>query len=61
LSLANGLDTSSDTEELSRSSQTNRRRINGQAPELALFDPTVVFIDRLSLRGERRRAVVARL
>jgi hypothetical protein len=61
LPLANGLNTSSDTDELSRSSQTDRRGVNGQAPELPLFDPAVVFIGRLSLRGEGCRTVVARL
>lgn len=58
---AKGLNTSSDPDELSRSSQTDRRRINRHAPELALFDPTVFFIGRLSLRGEECRAAVVRL
>jgi hypothetical protein len=61
LPFTNGLDTSLDTDELGRSSQTDRRRINGHAPELTLFDPTVFFIDTLSLRGEGCRAAVARL
>lgn len=61
LSLANGLDASSDPDELSCSSQTDCGRIYGDAPELTLFNPAVVFIDTLSLRGERRRAAIARL
>lgn len=61
LPFANGLDTSSDADQLGRSSQTDGGWIYRQAPELTFFDPTVFFIDRLSLRGEGCRAAVARL
>jgi hypothetical protein len=61
LPLANRLNTASDADQLGRSGQTNGGRVDRHAPELTLFDPTVFFIDRLSLRGEGCRAVAARL
>jgi hypothetical protein len=61
LPLADGLDTAFDADQLGRSGQTDGGGIDRHAPELTLFDPTVVFIDRLSLRGEGCQAGVARL
>jgi hypothetical protein len=54
---ADGLDAPCDADQLGCSGQTYRFQINRHAPEFAFFDPTVFFIDCLSLRGERCRAV----
>jgi len=43
-----------EAEDLRRSGQTEGGPIDRLAPELALFDPPMAFIGRLSLRGEDR-------
>jgi hypothetical protein len=49
------------TEDLSCPSQAQRPTVDGLSPELALGDPSVVFIGRLGLRGEYRPPAVVGL
>jgi hypothetical protein len=46
---------------LSGTSQAQRAAVDGLSSQLALGDPAVVFIGRLSLRGERRPPAVVGL
>jgi len=61
LSLPHRLDIALDAGQLSRSGQTEGRGGDRSAPELARFNASVALVDRDGLRGERRRAAVARL
>ena len=60
LTLADMLGVAVNANHLGDASQTERRRVSGEAPELALFDSPVALIQRAGLRGEVCRAAVAR-
>lgn len=58
---AEELDYAIDAKDLRGSGQPDGRPVNGRSPEVALFNPTMALIGRLSLRGGYCPAVTAGL